>query len=218
MRAVAGVCLVAFPVACGRSVAEPPPEAPRPTEARLRAGDAIRLEVWREPALSGQFLVDEGGTVILPKIGPMTATGVPTTELKRRILDEFYRYLRNPSITITFLRRITVTGAVRAPGVYPVDPTMTVSDVVALAGGPVSYGDPNEVELYRNGRRITANIQQIMPIDALAIRSGDQLYVPERSWIERHTGILTTAISSVVSIGLTVFTILATRSNDDPES
>ncbi|MFW6202311.1 MAG: hypothetical protein ACOC8B_07020, partial [Gemmatimonadota bacterium] len=101
--------------------------------------------------------------------------------------------------------------------IYPVDPTMTVGDVVALAGGPVAYGDPDEVELMRGGERIRTDIHQAMRIDALAVRSGDQLFVPERSWIERHTGVLTTGISAVVSIGLTVFSIMATRPDDSDD-
>ncbi|MFW6202477.1 MAG: polysaccharide biosynthesis/export family protein, partial [Gemmatimonadota bacterium] len=118
VRAVAAVCLVTFTAGCASSAVPPPDEVPTPAEARLRPGDVIQLEIWREPDLSGRFAVDERGEAILPKIGVTAATDVPTTELERRIRDGFAEYLRNPSITITFLRRITVSGAVRAPGIY----------------------------------------------------------------------------------------------------
>lgn len=210
-RAIGALVLVGFGAGCARSASPPvePDDAAERTAATLRPGDVIRLEIWREATLSGDFTVNEDGKTVLPKIGELEATTEPMRELEARIREEYGRYLRNPSINVTFLRRITVMGAVRSPGMYPIDPTVTVADALALAGGALSYGEPNEVRLYRSGRMLTADINQVTRIDALPIRSGDQLYVPERSWFERHTGIIATLISSAVT--LTTFVISITR-------
>lgn len=187
-------------LACASAQSPEPAEPASPASDLLRPGDVVRLEIWREPTLSGEFQVDEQGVVVFPKIGAFEVGEVPAESLRSRILAEYRHYLRNPSIDVTFLRRITIMGAVRAPGLYPVDPTMTVSDALALAGGALSYGEPSEVELFREGERRTANVTQRMRLEELAIRSGDQLYVPERSWVERHSGLLATFISSAVSL------------------
>lgn len=212
-RAVAAVLLAAFTTGCARSAAPPPRSFEDTAEATLRPGDVIRLEIWREPTLSGEYPVDERGEVVLPKLGVITATREPTSTLEGWILAEYRKYLRNPSINVTFLRRITIVGAVRAPNVYPVDPTMTVADVLALAGGTLAYGEPDEVELYRRGEKLTTDITQLTRIDDLPIRSGDQLYVPERGWFERHTGIVATLISSTVSLTIAIVSILSRDNN-----
>src|SRR5688572_13731441 len=82
----------------------------------LRPGDIIRLRIWREPDLTGEFPVGADGIVVLPKLGPLRATGEAPQELERRIVEMYGRYLRNPSIEVIFLRRINIQGAVRQPG------------------------------------------------------------------------------------------------------
>lgn len=193
------LALAAVPVARAQS-----PERPASGAGALRPGDIVRLEIWREPTLSGKFQVDQTGTVVLPKIGAVEVAGVAPRALEEQIIRSFRRYLRNPSITVTFLRRVNVLGAVRAPGLYPVDPTMTIADVLALAGGTLPYGDPDEVRLLRDGQVLQTDITQRTRVDELPIRSGDQLYVPERSWFSRNTGIVATAISSTVSLVIAI--------------
>src|SRR5205823_84064 len=101
----------------------------------IRPGDVIRLRIWREPDLSGDFPVDINGLVVFPKIGQVAAGSMTADSLKRRVVSAYEVYLRNPSIEMIFLRRINVLGAVKAPGLYPVDATMTLADVIAAAGG-----------------------------------------------------------------------------------
>jgi len=98
------------------------------------------------------------------------------------------------------LRRVTITGAVQRGGLYPVDPTMTLADALALAGGATPQGDPNKVDLIRDGRVIRADLRQNMRILELPIRSGDQLFVPERSWISRNAGVIASIISTTGAI------------------
>lgn len=178
----------------------------------LRPGDLIRLRIWREPDLGGDFLVNEQGYVILPKIGELRVTERSPEELRDDVLSGYRRYLRNPSIEIIFLRRINVLGAVRNPGLYPIDPTTTIADALALAGGAQPHGKPDQVKLLRGGEVVTARVGPETRIAELDLRSGDQLYVPERSWWSRNTGIMATVISSVVTIGLTIITLTYKKS------
>jgi polysaccharide export outer membrane protein len=171
----------------------------------LRVGDVLKLRIWREEDLSGEFPVQEGGVIVLPKIGPRKVTGLPTAELKNRLIAEYQKFLRNPSIEITFLRRVNVLGAVRQPGVYSLDPTMTIAMAVATAGGTTSDGNPNRVELYRNGQRLEAQITQGTTIAELPIQSGDQLFVRERSWAARNVGALLSSGLGLLSIAIAVF-------------
>lgn len=170
----------------------------------LRPGDVIRLRIWREPDLSGEFPVDERGVVVFPKIGPYTVTDESPDALKARLVQAYRRYLRNPSIDITLMRRVTIMGEVRSPGAYQVDATMTLADAIALAGGSTSSGDANEIELYRGGEKLDTRFDQRTLIGDTPIRSGDYIYVPEKNWLERNSGVAT-LFSTGVSLFIAVF-------------
>ena len=174
----------------------------------LRPGDVIRLRVWREPDLSGDFTVDETGTAVLPKVGPVQAAAESAASLRRKIVVAYSAFLNHTSIDVTLLRRVQVLGAVREPGVYPIDPTMTISDVLAVAGGTTSDGDPNRLELIRAGKRIPGRIPRQSLVGESRVRSGDQIFVPERSWIRRNSGFL---VGTAVTTGVSVVLALVTR-------
>lgn len=188
----------------GRAQAVTAVPAAAPASDVLRPGDIVRLRIWREEDLSGDYLVDPQGVVIFPKIGWIETSGRPSGELRDEILEAYRQYLRNPSIEIIFLRRVNILGAVRDPGLYPIDPTMAIADVLALAGGTQPWGKPDEVQLIRGGEIVTTHITQRTRVAELEIHSSDQIYVPERSWLSRNTGIVATAISSAVSLVIAV--------------
>ncbi len=175
------------------------------THGVLRPGDVIRLRVWREPDLSGDFAVDETGVVTFPKIGQFNALEYTPQALKQKMLESYAQYLRNPSIEVTMLRRINILGAVQKPGLYPVDATMTVADALAVAGGATPNGDPHHVDLVRNGVRIQERISSDVNLAATPLRSGDQLFVPERSFVVRNSGLVATAISVSASLIIALF-------------
>ncbi len=171
----------------------------------LRPGDIVRLRIWREPDLSGEFQVDESGIVTFPKIGQLNVVHESPESLKEKLLASYGVYLRNPSVEVTMLRRINVLGAVQKPGLYPVDPTMTIADAVAAAGGATSMGDQHKIELVRDGVRISEHINSTTKIGETPLRSGDQIFVPERSFVVRNSGLVATAISVSASLIIALF-------------
>ena len=166
----------------------------------LRAGDVIRLRVWREPEWSGEFTVDETGTVVIPRVGEYQVFGDTPSSLKERLLIDYRRYLRNPSIDVTVLRRIRITGAVNSPGLHLVDPTITVGDALAMAGGATSLGQPDHIRIVRDGEQIAVNIRSDVRLVDSLIRSGDQIVVPERSWVSRNAPVVAATITATVSL------------------
>lgn len=168
----------------------------------LQPGDVVKLWVWREEEMTGEFPVPESGVIVFPKIGAWTVTGKSTETLKDELLAEYRRFLRNPSIEITFLRRVSILGAVREPGLYAVDATMSMASVLALAGGTTEHGRPDRVELFRDGERLVTQITQRTRVSDLPLRSGDQLYVPERTWLSRNSALVSAMLSGIVSVAI----------------
>lgn len=179
----------------------PPAATPAaPPTGVLLPGDVVRLRIWREPDLSGDFQVDEQGTVVLPKIGALSIREMPAASLKTLLVEKYSTYLRDPAIDVTVLRRVNVLGAVRNPGLYPVDATMTVADVFALAGGVAPEGNPDKGELIRAGTRLDVKLSRRTKISDTPLQSGDQLYVPQRSWISRNPGVVAGTLTAVAGI------------------
>jgi polysaccharide export outer membrane protein len=198
-RTLLALLMLASPVAGGAQRPASGGGVSAPADA-LRPGDVVRLAIWREPDLSGEFTVDKDGTVMFPKIGAQRVTEVSPDSLRTALVAAYRVYLRNPSIDVTLLRRVNVLGAVQKPGLYPVDPTMTIADVIALAGGATSVGDPHKVELRRIGSTRTRVVAAATKLADSPLRPGDQLYVPERSWMARNPGVVIGAVSTLITI------------------
>ena len=187
--------------ACGGSN---PPPALTPTAQQsqevVRPGDLISVKIFGETDLSDTVEVDPQGNVVLPKLGQLKLGGVEPGAVRSMITTGYAKYLVNPSIEVTVLRRVQVTGAVKTPNLYHVSGTMTVSDVIALAGGVTSVGNDKKVQLIRDGQTIAGNLSTETKLADTPLRSGDQLNVPYRSWVSRNPYVLGAAVSAVATI------------------
>ncbi|MBA2669890.1 MAG: polysaccharide biosynthesis/export family protein [Gemmatimonadetes bacterium] len=178
----------------------PPSQEP----VALQPGDLVRVVIWREEDLSGEFPVDEAGSVIFPLIGEKQVAGIPLRELRTALLEEYRIHLRNPSITITPLRRLNVLGEVNRPGPYEVDPTTNLIGVVALAAGPTTSGDLRRIRVLRDGRVVQDRVAAEASLSSLGIRSGDQIMVGPRSWLARNTPFVVSVLLAVPSVVYTI--------------
>jgi polysaccharide export outer membrane protein len=124
--------------------------------------------------------------------------------LTRFLVDSLGRFLRNPSIQVNLLHRIRILGAVKNPGLYPVDPSITVIDALALAGGATSEGKPDRVVLRREGERIKVPLNKNTRLADTPMQTGDQLYVPERGWVSRNAGLVAAGLSAATTVVVTL--------------
>lgn len=170
----------------------------------LRPGDVLQIRIWNETDLSGDFVVDESGGVILPQLGARHVAGVPIARLRTDLLAAYAVTLRNPSISITPLRRVIVLGEVNRPGLVPVDPTVTLSGAIGLAGGATPLGDLRRIRVVRDGTIYLQRANQGFTLRDMDIRSGDQIIVDRRSWFDRNSTFLVSALLSVTSIVTTI--------------
>jgi polysaccharide export outer membrane protein len=101
--------------------------------------DVLRVTVWGQDALSGQFPVETDGTFSYPLLGRIPAGGLTLraveTDLKTRLAQGF---LTNPQVTVAVelyrSKRIFVVGEVRQPGTYPLSGEMSLIEALARAG------------------------------------------------------------------------------------
>jgi len=177
-------------------------EASVPAEVTLRPGDVLEVDIWRESDLSGSFTVDENGFVVLPMLGEFPVADIPLGELRERLRAAYEVELRNPSIAITPLRRIHVLGHVRNPGVYRVDPTISLSGALAAAGGAQNNADLSRIRIVRQGSIVRSDARSEASLAEVDVRSGDEIYVDERRLVEwrRNLGLVTSIIGGLLVI------------------
>jgi protein involved in polysaccharide export with SLBB domain len=181
--------------------------APQPGGGRdvtLMPGDIVRIEIWREEDLSGDFQVAPDGTVTLPLLGRQSVVGLPLDRFRDTLLEQYRVELRNPSITITPLRRVHVLGEVNQPGLYPIDPTLSLAGAVALAGGATPSGDLGKIRVVRGGEVLRLRVGPGATLESADVRSGDQIFVERRSWFERNSTFVVSALLSVTSLAITI--------------
>lgn len=180
---------------------------PSAAEVQLSPGDAVRIEVKDEPELSGQFPVGEDGAVLLPLVGLVAAANRPFGEVRREVEERYAGELREPVVRVTPLVRIAVLGEVRQPGLFPVDPTYTLGDVLALAGGLAPAADTRRVSVLRGGTVIVARLDPESSLLDLEPRSGDQIIVARQSWFHEHLAIFVGAVASVAAAAVTALIV-----------
>ena len=178
---------------CGESIQSAGPQtnvvsAPQPIETgvgegagyRLGAGDKMRIIVFGEPDLSGEFFVDDGGSVDLPLIGDIPAGGSTVGEFEQKVVARFNDgYLRDPKVSIEVLnsRPFFIIGDVKNGGEFPYKGGLTVQDAVAIAGG-YSYRANVKVAFIRRAgsdHEVKVDLSQ-----RAAIFPGDNVRIPER--------------------------------------
>lgn len=147
---------------------------------RLGPGDKIRVNVFNEPTLSGEFSVGSEGAVSLPLIGDVGAKGKTpqalATEVQSLLADG---YLREPkvSIDVSSYRPFFILGEVNAPGQYPYASGMTVLNAIATAQGFSTRADKKVVYIRRDGATTEVALQ-LTPM--LRVFPGDTIRLGER--------------------------------------
>lgn len=152
----------------------------------LRPGDVIKVQVFGHEELTGDFPVDENDSLLLPIVGGFSVKDMTVADLRARIKREFGQLYTQSFVNVTPLFRVSVVGEVVRPGLYSVDATLNIYEVLANAGGTTRYARENAMRLIRNGQQLR------LPVDAaslaratlreIGVRSGDQIVVPRRGW------------------------------------
>lgn len=146
---------------------------------RLGIGDKLKIVVFGEENLSGQFEVNALGQVSFPLIGEIPAANRSIAEFRAAIARSLAQgYLKNPRVTIDVLnyRPIYVHGEVKSGGEFPFKSGLRLRDAVALAGGYTYRANQTYVAVFREGE----GELQVPMNGSFTVLPGDNIRVPER--------------------------------------
>lgn len=181
----------------------------RPT-GTLRSGDLIKLRIYRDSELSGQYLIDALGNVQIAGLGVVRAAGLNPTQLSEHLVDALReRGFRTPEIALQVLIRVSVLGEVRTPGLYPVDPGVSLIELVTVAGGPTTKADLENVSVIRDNHVFHVNLKSALTGSAsgrVALYSNDVVFVPESHAAFTRENI--TFFATLASLALSIVTLI----------
>jgi polysaccharide export outer membrane protein len=191
----------------GRLSAAPPPINPvvrTGYEYVLGPADKLKLTVFGEPDLSGDFAVDGAGFIRLPLIGEVRAAGFTSQQLEGAVANALSQgYLRTPKVAVevSSYRPFYIIGAVNRPGQYPYVDHMNALNAVALAGG----FNTQAVESVVFVRREASNKEEEVPVDRTTpiypgdvVRVHTTIFSDLTSWLSPFSGVAASAATAAI--------------------
>ena len=203
MRALFLALLFCVASALPAAAQDAPPVAD--TNTVLHPGDLVRVTVWRNAEMSGDFAVGINGALLHPLYQAVPISGVPMQEVENRLRNFLKKYESDPQIVVMPLLHVTVAGEVGKPSLYNFPRGTSIGEAIALAGGPSADGNIGKVSLFRNNREIKVDLRS--PLNAWAtqpVQSGDQIIVSRRGSFFRDIFVplvaLTGSVASIINL------------------
>lgn len=148
----------------------------------LAAGDSLRVNVFDEPTLTGEYKVGLDGQLALPLLQAFDVDGQTSEGVAETIAEKLRQggYVLEPKVSVEIMssRPFYILGEVNTPGKYPCDGKMTLSQAIAVAGGYTARANKRTIVLQRYnwgaGKRV--KLDNSLP---LKIFPGDTITVQE---------------------------------------
>jgi protein involved in polysaccharide export with SLBB domain len=147
----------------------------------LRSGDRIKITVYGEEALTGEYDVSPSGYVSMPLIGAVRALGRTPAEFGADVASRYRSggFLQEPKVTVAVVqfRPFYVLGEAASPGEYPFRSGLSVHAAIAMAGGFTYRASRSLVLIRHSGDEVWKEYPLTEPV---VIAPGDLIRVPER--------------------------------------
>jgi polysaccharide export outer membrane protein len=159
----------------------------------LGPADVVHVSVWKNADLTVDATVRPDGSITLPLLGDIPAGGHTSEQVRDAITQKLSAYIKDETATVTVTLttvasyRFVVSGNVEHGGAFVATHYVTVSEAMALAGGPNKFASPEQTVIIREDpgrgmKRIPIDYPAILagthPEQDLALFSGDLIYVP----------------------------------------
>jgi protein involved in polysaccharide export with SLBB domain len=189
----------------------PPPPAPvqdtlpNRRVGVLRPGDLLKIAVFRDKELSGDYPIDARGYVQIPGLGVIKAAGLEPTDVTDRLrLALVERGFARPEISVQPMIRVSVLGEVRSPNVYPVDPGTSLLQLLTVAGGPSERARLKDTRVIRDGQAFQVDMEAGLKGSAagrIVLYSNDVVVVGRKKGLTgENIGLTLTAASLLLTI------------------
>lgn len=174
----------------------------------LQPGDALRISVWRQPELSGEFLIASDGAIAHPLYKDIRVVGRPLSAVEAQLTEFLRRFVESPRFVVEPLLRVTVSGEVNRPNVFAVPPSTTLAQALAQAGGANERGRRDRVRLVRNQGERFVNLTDPRQ-GRVTVHSGDEILVERQGQWFRNV-----LVPAATILGAAASVLIAIRRNN----
>jgi polysaccharide biosynthesis/export protein len=148
--------------------------------------DVISVNVWREPANSGQFVVRPDGRIAIPLVGEVQAAGLTPERLSAAIAEGLQKVMTHPEVTVGVERvnskKYYIQGEINRPGAYSLAVPTSVLEALVNAGGFRDFANTKKIIILRGSERLKFNYHEVSKgknMDQnIPLLPGDQIIVP----------------------------------------
>jgi protein involved in polysaccharide export with SLBB domain len=183
-----------IPSACAASSSAQTPAATTPSAApattsvatdgeyTLAPGDKVRVIVFGEETLTGEYVITSGGNLSFPLVGNMKVTDKTVEQVQVALAAALADgYVNNPRVNIQVIsfRPFYILGEVNRPGEYPVSTGLTLQQAVASAGG-YTYRANLKRAYIKRANETSEQLLNIKKSGPVIIRAGDTIRIGER--------------------------------------
>ena len=136
--------------------------------------DKLAIKVFKMDDLSGDYDVDLAGNISLPLIGQVQAVNLTTAQLDEQLTEKLgTKYLEHPDVSVAIKAStahvVTIDGAVKEGGSFPVGGPISLIQAVAMAKGTSEDANPRRVAVFRT----VGGQRQAAAFDLTSIRRGE---------------------------------------------
>jgi protein involved in polysaccharide export with SLBB domain len=182
MRALVAGCALLLLAACDRPVplTETDLAALSSRPVVIQTGEKLRVNVFGEANVSGDYDVDPSGYIVVPLAGRVKAEGLTRPAMEAALTSRLRgEYLKDPkvSVDVVFHRPFYVIGEVERVGEIPYRSGANVVTALAMAGGATYRASQNRVLIKRADE---VDFREYPMSALIPVYPGDVLRVPER--------------------------------------
>lgn len=157
---------------------------------RLHAGDSITVSVWKELDLQRKVMIRPDGRFSFPLAGEVQAAGRSADEVRLEIENQLKKYIPEAVVAVSVDdfagNRVYVIGQVTRPGMFVMNPSLTVLQALSLAGGSTPFGKLDNISIIRGSgtsqKTFPFRYGQVLEGKSLeqniTLESGDVVVVP----------------------------------------
>ena len=155
------------------------------TSSTISPQDTLDINVFKVPDMSvKEIKVESNGVISLPLIGSIRVAGLSIAQAESTITQRLKQYMQDPKVSVirtdnAISKRVTVEGAVRTPGVFPIKGDLSFLQAIAMAQGVTDLANSRSVLFFRDGKQhnVSLDLVRTGQIPDPVLRGDDRIVV-----------------------------------------
>jgi polysaccharide export outer membrane protein len=137
-----------------------------PKSYRVGPEDVIAVRVWREPELSGQFVVRPDGRITLPLAGELNVSELTPEQVQAKVIELYSKFVNKPEVGVSLSRvgskKYYLVGQVARAGMMPLVVPTTILEAINAAGGFQEFANKKKVTILRGTKILRFNYEEVI--------------------------------------------------------